>query len=38
LRDDLLNPELLREFCAEYVRETNRGRGDENARRNRLRM
>jgi hypothetical protein len=33
-----MNPELLREFCAEYVREINRVRGDEDARRNRLRM
>ena len=38
LRDNLMNPELFKEFCAEYVREINRMRGDENARRNRLRM
>jgi site-specific DNA recombinase len=37
LRDNLMNPELFREFCAEYVREINRVRGDENARRDRLR-
>jgi site-specific DNA recombinase len=38
LRDNLMNPELFKEFCAEYVREINRVRGDENARRDRLRM
>jgi DNA invertase Pin-like site-specific DNA recombinase len=37
LRDNLMNPELFKEFCAEYVREINRMRGDENARRDRLR-
>jgi site-specific DNA recombinase len=37
LRDNLMNPELFKEFCAEYVREINRVRGDENARRDRLR-
>jgi site-specific DNA recombinase len=37
LRDNLMDPELFREFCAEYVREINRVRGDENARRERLR-
>jgi site-specific DNA recombinase len=33
-----MDPELFREFCAEYVRETNRMRGDGNARRDRLRV
>jgi site-specific DNA recombinase len=33
LRANLMDPELFREFCAEYVREINRVRGDENARR-----
>jgi site-specific DNA recombinase len=37
LRDNLMDPELFKEFCAEYVREINRVRGDENARRDRLR-
>ena len=32
-----MEPELFREFCAEYVREINRVRGDQNARRDRLR-
>jgi site-specific DNA recombinase len=38
LRDTLMNPELFREFYAEYLRESNRLRGDENARRGRLRV
>jgi len=33
LRHDLVDPELFRKFRAEYVREINRVRGDENARR-----
>ncbi len=33
-----MNPELFREFCAYYVREINRVRGDENGRRERLRV
>jgi hypothetical protein len=32
-----MDPDLFKEFCAEYVREINRVRGDENARRDRLR-
>jgi hypothetical protein len=27
-----MDPELFKAFCAEYVREVNRVRGDENAR------
>jgi hypothetical protein len=38
LRDNLMNPELLREFCAEHLRELNRVRGDGSARRDRLRL
>jgi site-specific DNA recombinase len=38
LRDNLIKPELLREFCAEHLRERNRVRGDERARRDRLRL
>ena len=38
LRDNLMDPELFKEFCAEYLREINRVRGDENARRDRLRV
>ena len=36
LRHHLMEPELFREFCAEYVREINRLRGDQNGRRDRL--
>ena len=37
LRHHLMDPDLFREFCAEYMREINRLRGDESARRDRLR-
>jgi site-specific DNA recombinase len=33
LRHHLIDPELFKEFCAEYLREVNRGRGHENAKR-----
>jgi site-specific DNA recombinase len=33
LRHHLMDPGLFKEFCDEYVREVNRARGDENARR-----
>jgi site-specific DNA recombinase len=36
LRYHLLDPELFREFCAEFTRELNRQRGDQTGRRERL--
>ena len=36
LRHHLMDPELFKEFCAEYTRELNRLRGDESARREQL--
>ena len=36
LRHHLMDPDLFREFCAEFTREINRLRGDQNAQRDRL--
>ena len=36
LRHHLMDPDLFREFCAEYLRELNKLRGDESARRSGL--